>query len=80
VAFSASDVDISEVMRGGVLGILGCFVSSGLVVSPLTMSYTLEIIKTLTILSFQAWKLRPVKRGMSETLMEMDLLEEDIVD
>jgi len=44
------------------------------------MSYTLEIIKTLTILSFQAWKLRPVKQGMSETLMEVDLLEEDIVD
>jgi len=45
----------------------------------LTTSYTLEIIKMPTILSFQAWKLHPVKRGMSETLMEVDLLEEDIV-
>jgi len=72
-------LDISEVMRGGVPGILGCLVLSGLVVSPLTTSYTLEIIKMLTILSFQAWKLHPVKRGMSETLMEVDLLEEDIV-
>jgi len=37
-------------------------------------------MKTPTILSFHAWKLRPVKRGMSETLIEVDLLEEDIVD
>ena len=66
-------------MRGGVLGILGRLVSSGLVVSPLTMSYTLEIMKMPTILSFQAWKLRLVKRGMSETLMEVALLEEGIV-
>jgi len=66
-------------MTGGVVGIFGRWVWSGLVVSPLTTSYTLAIMKMPTILSFQAWKLRPVKREMSETLMEVDLLEEDIV-
>jgi len=44
------------------------------------MSYTLTIMKMPTILSFHAWKLRLVKQGMSETLMEVDLLDEDIVD
>jgi len=34
----------------------------------------------LKILSFQGWKLCPVKWGMLETLMEVDLLMEDIVD
>jgi len=49
-----------------------------LVSFPHSATPLLEIIKTPTILSFQAWKLCPVKRGMSETLMEVDLLEEDI--
>ena len=36
-------------------------------------------MKRPTILSFQDWELQPVKQGMSETLMEVDLLMEDIV-
>ena len=51
-----------------------------LVVSPLMTSYTFEIMKTLTILSFQAWKLHLVNQGMSETLMEVDLLEDIVVE
>jgi len=79
VSFSASTLDVCSVREAGVPGILECLASSGLVTSPLTTSYTLEIIRMLTILSFQAWKLHPVKRGMSETLMEVDLLMNDIV-
>jgi len=37
-------------------------------------------MKTLTILSFQAWKLHLVNQGMSETLMEVDLLEDIVVE
>jgi len=78
-SFSASTLVVCSVRELGVLGILGHVVLSSLVTSPLMTLYTLEIMKTPTSLSFQAWKLHPVKWGMSETLMEVDLLLEDIV-
>ena len=66
-------------ISAGSVGATGTSVSVGLVVVPLTMLYTLAIMKTPIIFSTHPWKLRPLKRGMSEMEREVDLLEEDIV-
>jgi len=69
------------VISAGSVGATGASVSAGLVVVPLMTLYTLAIIKTPIIFSDQPWKLRPLKRGMSETERVVDLLlMEDIVD
>jgi len=68
-------------ISAGSVGATGASESAGLAIVPLTMLYTLAIIKMPIIFSDQPWKLRPLKCGMSEMerVVEEDLVEDIVV-